>query len=47
MSLSERRRVCMERVSVSRETGHHRTTIRKALAGTEPKYRRQKGRGHR
>ena len=27
---------------IRRETGHHRTTIRKALAGTEPKYRRQK-----
>ncbi len=27
---------------IRRETGHHRTTIRKALAGTEPRYRRQK-----
>ncbi len=27
---------------IRRETGHHRATIRKALAGTEPKYRRQK-----
>jgi transposase len=27
---------------IRRETGHHRKTIRKALAGVEPKYRRQK-----
>ena len=27
---------------IRRETGHHRRTIRKALAGKEPKYRRQK-----
>ena len=27
---------------IRRETGHHRATIRKALAGTEPKYRRLK-----
>ena len=27
---------------IRRETGHHRTTIRKALGGKEPKYRRQK-----
>ena len=29
---------------IRRETGHHRATIRKALAGTEAKYRRQKER---
>ena len=27
---------------IARETGHHRETIRKALAGKEPKYRRRK-----
>ena len=27
---------------IARETGHHRETIRKALAGLEPKYRRKK-----
>ena len=27
---------------IRRETGHHRETIRKALAGKEPKYRRRK-----
>ena len=27
---------------IARETGHHRETIRKALKGVEPKYRRQK-----
>ena len=27
---------------IARETGHHRETIRKALAGLEPKYRRRK-----
>ena len=27
---------------IGRETGHHRETIRKALAGKEPKYRRRK-----
>ena len=26
---------------IGRETGHHRVTIRKALAGKEPQYRRQ------
>ena len=26
---------------LGRETGHHRVTIRKALAGKEPQYRRQ------
>lgn len=29
---------------IARETGHHRQTIRKALAGLEPKYRRKKSR---
>ncbi|MDA2933165.1 hypothetical protein MYX82_02355 [Acidobacteria bacterium AH-259-D05] len=26
---------------IARDTGHHRVTIRKALAGREPKYRRR------
>lgn len=29
---------------IARETGHHRSTIRKALAGLEPKYRRKEPR---
>ena len=27
---------------IARDTGHHRVTIRKALCGEEPKYRRRK-----
>ena len=36
-------RVCAKSIrAIAREYGHSRKTIRKALAGVEPKYRRKK-----